>query len=83
MLSPGSSCREIVRRVERWWQEHIGGGQRASTSTSAYCQARARRNLATLESIRTALCWNLERRVRPDELGLAGQSVKIVDDTCF
>src|SRR5882762_5299301 len=39
ILSPGSSCREIVRRVEAWWQERAAG-ESLSGSTSAYCQAR-------------------------------------------
>lgn len=40
ILSPGTACREIIRRVEAWWQETFGDEQTPSTSTSAYCQAR-------------------------------------------
>lgn len=83
VLSPGSSCREIVRRVEAWWQEQAGGDQRPSASTSAYCQARARLDPATLELIRAELCWNLERHVLNAEHALAGRPVKIVDGTCL
>src|SRR5580692_8292961 len=25
ILSPGTACREIVRRVEAWWQESVAG----------------------------------------------------------
>ena len=82
VLSPGTSCREIVRRVEGWWQEQAGD-QAASASTSAYCQARARLDLTTLEKVYAASCWNLERHVRDDERGPAGRPVKIVDGTCL
>ena len=37
VLSPGTACREIVRRVQAWWQEQNGGEQGPSASTSAYC----------------------------------------------
>src|SRR2546428_408238 len=42
VLSPGSSCREIVQRVEAWGQRSASGS--LSSSDSAYCQARARLN---------------------------------------
>jgi len=48
VLNPGSSCREIVRKVEAWWrwaQKERGEG---SLSASAYCQARARLDKGTL-----------------------------------
>src|SRR3954466_51011 len=61
ILSPGTSCREIVRRVEAWWQETMGEPPHTSRSTSAYCQARARLDLRTLELIRQQLCHSLER----------------------
>lgn len=83
ILSPGTACREIVRRVEAWWQEQGDGQPGPNTSTSAYCQARARLDPATLELIRAELCWSLERNVLTDERGLAGRPVKIVDGTCL
>ena len=83
VLSPGTACREIVRRVEAWWQEQAGGGQGPDASTSAYCQARARLDPATLELIRAELCWNLERHVLNAEHAFAGRPVKIVDGTCL
>ena len=79
VLSPGTAGREIVRRVEAWWQEQGGEGPSPSVSTSAYCQARARLEPATLERIRGELCWSLERNVLQAERGLAGRSVRIVD----
>jgi hypothetical protein len=50
VLSPKSSCCEVVRRVEAWWR----WGQlrsAASVSASAYCQARQRLDLPTLRLI--------------------------------
>jgi Transposase DDE domain/Insertion element 4 transposase N-terminal len=81
ILSPGTACREIVRRVEAWWQEGSGNGAAPSASTSAYCQARARLDPATLELIRAELAWSLERNVLNQERWLGGRAVKIVDGT--
>ena len=81
ILSPGTACREIVRRVEVWWQETMGGEEAPSASTSAYCQARARLVPETLELIRGELAWSLERNVLTDERWLKGRTVKIVDGT--
>jgi Transposase DDE domain/Insertion element 4 transposase N-terminal len=79
VLSPGSSCREIVQRVEAW------GGRSASeslsSSDSAYCQARARLNADALELINGHLRWSLERNVLGEERWLEGRPVKIVDGT--
>jgi hypothetical protein len=81
ILSPGTACREIVRRVEAWWQETSASGTTPSASTSAYCQARARLDPATLELIRAELAWSLERNVLNAERWLEGRTVKIVDGT--
>lgn len=82
VLSPGSSCREAVRRVEAWWH-HAQGEAFAgmSASTSAYCQARARLDVQTLELIASQLAWNLQRRVLEDERPLGWRPVKILDGT--
>jgi len=80
ILNPGSSCREIVRRVEAWWQE-TAAGESLSGSTSAYCQARARLDPAALELIAGHLSWSLERNVLNAERWLGGRAVKIVDGT--
>ncbi len=80
ILSPGSSCREIVRRVEVWWQD-TAAGESLSGSTSAYCQARARLDPAALELIAGHLSWSLERNVLNAERWLGGRAVKIVDGT--
>src|SRR4051794_12708164 len=81
VLSPGTSCREIVRRVEAWWQEHVGTGTPPSSSTSAYCQARRRLDPASLEFVRGQIAHGLEKNVLADERPLAGRAVKIVDGT--
>lgn len=83
VLSPGSSCRDAVRRVEAWWQRACRGLRRMSGSTSAYCQARARLEPAVLELIGAHLAWNLEANVLGKERGLGGRPVKIVDGTCL
>lgn len=68
--------------MEAWWR-HAQGEAFAgmSPSTSAYCQARARLDLQTLELIAGLLAWNLERRVLEDERPLGKRPVKIVDGT--
>lgn len=81
ILSPGTACREIVRRVEAWWQESAGAAQVPSTSTSAYCQARARLDPAVLELLRAQIAWSLERNVLTQERWLEGRRVMIVDGT--
>lgn len=81
ILSPGSSCREIVRRVEAWWQHTARGSVKLSGSSSAYCQARARLNPDALELVSGHLCWSLEANVLQEERWLKGRPVKIVDGT--
>lgn len=81
ILSPGSSCREIVRRVDAWWQQTAGESGSLSGSTSAYCQARARLDPDALELVSGHLCWSLERNVLAEERWLGGRPVKIVDGT--
>jgi hypothetical protein len=81
ILTPGTACREIVRRVEAWWQETFGSENTPSTSTSAYCQARARLDPATLTLVREQIAWSLERNVLEEERWLGNRPVKIVDGT--
>jgi hypothetical protein len=81
ILSPGTACREIVRRVEAWWLEMREGEPAPSSSTSAYCQARARLEPAALELIRGEIAFSLEKNVLKDERWLGGRAVKIVDGT--
>jgi hypothetical protein len=81
ILSPGTACREIVRRVEAWWEQTHREGPTPSTSTSAYCQARARLDVSTLELIRAELAWSLDKNVLKEERWFKGRAVKIVDGT--
>ena len=81
ILSPGSSCREIVRRVEAWWRQTARGRVRLSASSSAYCQARARLDVDALALVNGQLCWSLEANVLGEERWLGGRAVKIVDGT--
>ncbi|MEP6821684.1 MAG: IS4 family transposase [Chthoniobacterales bacterium] len=80
VLSPKSSCREVVRKVEAWWRwQRLHAA--SAVSASAYCQARARLDLDTLRLIRRHLSWALERPALAEERWLQGRPVKIVDGT--
>lgn len=75
----GSSCRDVVRKVEAWWRwARSKGVDKVALTPSAYCQARAKLEMQTLRLINGHLAWTLERRVRSDELWL-GRRIKIVD----
>lgn len=77
VLSPECACREVVRKVQAWWQGPRK--RRMSASTATYCQARARRALATLRKLFAALAATLERRILDRERGLGRRRVKILD----
>jgi hypothetical protein len=81
-LSPKTSCREVVRRVEAWWRWGQLRSARSITD-SAYIQARQRLDLSTLRLIRGQVAWTLERTVLKEERWLEGREVKIVDGTSF
>jgi hypothetical protein len=76
VLTPGCACREAVRKFQAWWLAR--GDDGSSASTAAYCQARGRLALATLQNLGVALAAKLERNVRQAELWL-GRRVKILD----
>ena len=79
-LSPRSSCREVARRIEVWWR--WGNLRSAQTITpSAYCQARQRLTLPTLQLIAGQVAWAVERHVLKSEKWLEGREVKIMDGT--
>jgi hypothetical protein len=81
VLDVGSSCRDVVRKVEAWWRwmQKDRAGE-PSLTASAYCQARARLDRQTLRLIHGHLAWSLARRVPGAQLWL-GRRVKIVDGT--
>ncbi len=81
VLDVGSSCRDVVRKVEAWWRwMQKDRREEAALTPSAYCQARARLDMQTLRLIHGHLAWSLERRVPGSQLWL-GRRVKIVDGT--
>lgn len=77
VLSPGSSCREVVRKVQAWYAPQ---DKSADSGTSAYCQARHRLPLAGLTELHQTLAGKLSARLTPPELWL-GRRVKVVDGT--
>ncbi len=79
-LSPGSACREVVRKLDAWW--HWSGlDAPLSVSESGYCQARKRLGKETLDLIFRHLGHSLEKNVLQAERPIRGRSVKIVDGT--
>ena len=77
VLSPGSACREVVRKVQAWYAPQ---GKVLDSGTSAYCQARNRLPLACLTELHHTLADKLSARLTTPELWL-GRRVKVVDGT--
>jgi hypothetical protein len=77
VLSPGSSCREVVRKVQAWYAPQ---DRTPDSGTSAYCQARRRLPLSCLTTLHRTLADKLSARVTTPELWL-GRRVKVVDGT--
>jgi hypothetical protein len=77
VLSPGSACREVVRKVQAWYAPQ---DQTPDSGTSAYCQARRRLPLARLTELHQTLAAKLSARIPTPELWL-GRRVKVVDGT--
>ena len=77
VLSPGSSCREVVRKVQAWYAPQ---DKSADSGTSAYCQARQRLPLSGLRELHQTLAGKLSAHLTPPELWL-GRRVKVVDGT--
>lgn len=81
VLDPGSSCREILRKVEAWLRcKFPNEDAPKALTTSAYCQARKRLFLGTIQLIKEHLAWTLERGVLEAEKWF-GRDVRIVDGT--
>ena len=76
-MSPGASCREVVRKVQAWYAPQ---DQTPDSGTSAYCQARRRLPLACLTALHQTLADKLSTRLTTPELWL-GRRVKVVDGT--
>ncbi len=81
-LSPGTACREVVRKIGAWqrWQQ-----LRTATEVSAgaYCQARKRLSFDLLLVVRRHLALRMDRNVLKEEDWINGRAVKIVDGTTF
>jgi hypothetical protein len=78
VLSPGSACREIVRKVQAWYAPE--GGVQPDSGTGAYCQARARLPLAQLQGTHEHLAQKLTAQNHAADLWL-GRRVKVIDGT--
>jgi hypothetical protein len=78
VLSRGSACRETVRRVQAW----AAASQRSvpDENTSAYCQARSRLEISTLQAAHEELGQWFEKHHGER---WCGRSVKLVDGTGF
>jgi hypothetical protein len=74
VLNRGSACREAVRRVQAW----AAAGHRAvpDENTSAYCQARERLAVGTLEEAHEELGHWFEQHSGE---AWCGRSVKVID----
>jgi len=78
VLSPGSPCRETVRKVQAWYTARRL--PRPASDTGAYCRARSRLSVDTLRRVHRHTADELQRRVSSDQLW-CGRSVKVVDGT--
>lgn len=80
VLTPGASCREMVRQLEAQWRA-ANPASLAEVSDSAYCQARARLKGDTLQQVAQGVIDHLEQRVAPRTDYFAGRAIKLVDGT--
>ena len=78
VLSPGSACREVVRKVQGWYAQHYR--TLPDSGTSAYCQARGRLALGRLHELHEHLVSKLDASIAAPDLWL-GRRVKVVDGT--
>jgi Transposase DDE domain len=78
VLSPGSPCRETVRKVQAWYTARRL--PRPGSDTGAYCRARSRLSGDTLRRVHRHTVYELQRRVNSDQLW-CGRSVKVIDGT--
>ncbi|MGI8601661.1 MAG: IS4 family transposase [Verrucomicrobiales bacterium] len=78
VLSPNAACREALRKVQAWWKPRSRAP--IGSSTSAYCQARARLASKTLYGIHAQVTARMEAKA-PRESCWLGRRVKIVDGT--
>jgi len=77
VLSPQSSCREALRKLQAW--QAACSSEMASSNSSAYCQARGRLPLGLLKQIHERVGLEVNRRSVGDEE--FGRPVKVIDGT--
>lgn len=78
VLSPGSPCRETVRKVQAW---HAARRlPLPASATGAYCQARSKLSLDRLHAVHRHTAGELQRRTPMDE-HWCGRRVKVADGT--
>jgi hypothetical protein len=68
VLERGSCCRDALRRLIAWFQFEFPNAPLPCMETSAYCQARARIEDASLGKIGTHLAEQLQRNTPQDAL---------------
>jgi len=78
VMSPGTACREAVRKIQAWYASR--GRPVPDSGTSAYCQALSRLGHEQLRSIFQHTATTLERQTGSDQLWNACE-VKVVDGT--
>lgn len=78
-LTPNTSCREIVRRVQAW-RAGADSETDSSHTTVAYCKARAKLPEKTLAKISKHIANRCERNT-PENALWKGRHVKIIDGT--
>ena len=76
VLNPGSACREVVRQIQALFALH--GGRAVEEGTGAYCEARRRLALETLQQVRRATATHAETHGRRWWHGL---TPKVLDGT--
>ncbi len=76
LLTPNTSCREVVRQVQALFT--LRGWGKVDENTAAYCGARQRLPVETLTAILQATAATAEQRVG-SQGGLAGRPVKVLD----
>jgi hypothetical protein len=79
VLHPGSACRTAVRQVQALFQQQGGGW--VDAGTGAYCQARKRLPLDTLQRVRHAVAAQAERLLPPSQQSWYGLHPKVIDGT--
>lgn len=82
ILTPEGSCRETVRKIMAWrrLENPRGPVGDMSCDTSAYCQARSKLPIDTIEAINTHLIERLQFNI-PSGALWHGRRVKLVDGT--